>query len=98
MKQEKSTPKIGAGHAAAMARQGLAELRAAFTFEPTNVAQQPQYGIYGTRTPGEVMEDKEKAARDPDERPSILGERLQQAERDAESREPQPPQQELERD
>ncbi|MBX3357425.1 MAG: hypothetical protein KF745_03265 [Phycisphaeraceae bacterium] len=97
MKQEKSTPKIGAGHAAAMARQGLAELRAAM-YPSSNVAQPPQYGIYGTRTPGEVMEDKEKAARDPDERPSILGERLQQAERDVESREPQPPQQELERD
>lgn len=97
MKQEKSTPKIGAGHAAAMARQGLSELRAAM-YPSSNVAQSPQYGIYGTRTPGEVMEDKEKAARDPDERPSILGERLKQAERDVESREPQPPQQELERD
>ncbi|MBX3376753.1 MAG: hypothetical protein KF678_07090, partial [Phycisphaeraceae bacterium] len=91
------TPKIGAGHAAAMARQGLAELRAAM-YPSSNVAQPPQYGIYGTRTPGEVMEDKEKAARDPDERPSILGERLKQAERDVESHEPQPPQQELERD
>jgi hypothetical protein len=97
MKQEKSTPKIGAGHAAAMARQGLAELRAAM-YPSSNVAQPPQYGIYGTRTPGEVMEDKEKAARDPDERPSILGERLKHAERDVESREPQPPQQEIERD
>ena len=97
MKQEKSTPKVGAGHLKAMARQGLAELRAAM-YPSSNVAQPPQYGIYGVQTPQEVLHDKEKTGSDPTEQRSILGERLQQAERDVESREPQPPQQEIELD
>ena len=50
-------PKIGAGHAAAMARQGLRELRAAF-YPGSNVAQSAEYGLYGTRTPGEVAESR----------------------------------------
>jgi hypothetical protein len=94
MASEKTTP-IGSGHAQAMFRQGLAELRAAM-YPDSNVAQPAQYGLYGTRTPGEVMEDKEKAARDPDEQPSILSERLAEAERQADAREPEPPQQERE--
>jgi hypothetical protein len=72
-----------------MFRQGLAELRAAL-FPESNIAQPPVYGIAGTRTPGEVMEDKKLEMCDPDERPSILDQRLKQAEREANVREPEP--------
>lgn len=57
-RQEEAQPKIGAGHASAMWRQGLAELRGALYNEGT-VAQPTQYGIYGTKTPGEVAKDRE---------------------------------------
>lgn len=69
-------PKIGAGHASAMFRQGLAELRGAL-YPESNVAQPPQYGLYGTRTPGEVMQERAPDAHDPDEQPhSVLASRL----------------------
>lgn len=72
----KEEPKIGAGHASAMYRQGLAELRAA-VYADSNVAQPPLYGLYGTRTPGEVMQDKQADARDLDEQPrSSVEERI----------------------
>jgi hypothetical protein len=59
MKQDKqTTPKIGSGHAAAMARLGLKELRAAAFPETSNIAQPSEYGLYGTRTPGEVAESR----------------------------------------
>ena len=57
MTEEKPDPKLGAGHASAMFRQGLAELRAAL-YPESNVAQPPQGGIYGTLTPGEVMQER----------------------------------------
>jgi hypothetical protein len=98
MAREESTQKIGAGHASAMFRQGLAELRGAL-YPESNVAQPTVYGIYGTKTPGEVMQERQGESRDPDEQPSILDERLKQAElqRDADKgREPEPPQQERE--
>lgn len=69
MKDQDNTPKIGAGHASAMWRQGLAELRAAF-YPESNIAQPTQYGIYGTLTPGEVADSrKPEAERDHDEEP-----------------------------
>lgn len=89
MADKQPQPKIGAGHAQAMFRQGLTELRAAL-YPESNVAQPSVYGIAGTRTPGEVMQEKQGELRDPDEKPSILGERLKQAERDAAVREPEP--------
>lgn len=98
MAREESTQKIGAGHASAMFRQGLAELRGAL-YPESNVSQPTVYGIYGTKTPGEVMQERQGESRDPDEQPSILEERLKQAEqqRDADKgREPEPPQQERE--
>lgn len=62
---EKKAPaphqKIGAGHASAMWRQGLRELRGAL-YSESNVAQPSEYGLYGTMTPGEVAE-----ARRPDD-------------------------------
>ena len=73
--------KIGEGHLSAMGRQGIRELRGAMYTE-SNVAQPAEYGIYGTKTPGEVAE-----ARRPDEREleeegqgrSIVDERLEAA-------------------
>ncbi|MBK9118163.1 MAG: hypothetical protein IPM18_00965 [Phycisphaerales bacterium] len=55
MTRDNDTPKIGAGHASAMFRQGLSELRGAL-YPESNVAQPTVYGIYGTKTPGEVMQ------------------------------------------
>ncbi|MBX3387269.1 MAG: hypothetical protein KF768_11920 [Phycisphaeraceae bacterium] len=94
MAQEDNAPKIGAGHASAMFRQGLAELRGAL-YPESNVAQPTVYGIYGTKTPGEVMQEKQGEQRDPDETPSILDERVKQAESQM-NRELEPPQQERE--
>ena len=59
---EKDTPKFGEGHASAMLRQGVRELRGAM-YTGSNVAQPGEYGLYGTQTPGEVAE-----ARRPDDR------------------------------
>ncbi len=83
--EEDKSPKIGAGHASAMFRQGLAELRGAL-YHDSNVAQPTQYGIYGTKTPGEVA--KEREASEPqsrDQEPahdgkSILDEHVERAE------------------
>ena len=61
MSEQEPSPKIGTGHASAMARQGLAELRAAL-YPESNVAQSPQYGLYGTLTPGEVARAREASA------------------------------------
>ncbi|MCB9918574.1 MAG: hypothetical protein H6832_09240 [Planctomycetes bacterium] len=84
MKEQADSTKIGAGHASAMARQGLRELRGAL-YPESNVAQQPEYGLYGTRTPGEVAEsrrgeDHEQGKQlDRDEEPSSLQAALEQA-------------------
>ncbi|QDV90557.1 hypothetical protein RAS2_16370 [Phycisphaerae bacterium RAS2] len=93
MASNEPDPKLGAGHASAMFRQGLAELRAAM-YPESNVAQPTVYGMAGTKTPGEVMQDKQGELSDPDERPSILNERLKAAERTG--REQEPPERERE--
>ena len=87
-----SKEKFGAGHASAMARQGLRELRGAL-YTQSNVAQAPDYGIYGNKTPGEIADERsaetapvEKSA---DQEPrSVLQDRLNRAEsqREASSR------------
>lgn len=79
MKNESEEPKIGAGHAAAMLRLGLKELRAAAFHPESNVAQPSEYGLYGTRTPGEVAESRKEMTLDA-EQEHVLGDRLQQAE------------------
>jgi len=76
--------KIGEEHFSAWMRLGLRELRAVF-YPDSNVAQPPEYGLYGTKTPGEVAEDRRGDPRDlEDEAPkmsdSVLADRLQQAE------------------
>jgi hypothetical protein len=74
--------KIGEGSFSAWLRTGLREIRAAL-YPDSNVAQAPEYGMYGTKTPGEVAEDRRGTARDlEDEAPksrSVLADRLNQA-------------------
>jgi hypothetical protein len=75
--------KIGEEHFSAWMRQGLRELRAVF-YPDSNVAQQPEYGLYGTKTPGEVAEDRRETPRDledeaPKENDSVLADRMRQA-------------------
>ena len=84
-------PKIGSGHANAMLRQGLSELRASL-YTGSNIAQQPEYGLYGHQTPGEIADDRkpDPTQNDPirslDEEPTNSP--LQQSMREAESRTP----------
>ena len=92
MKSE-SEAKIGAGHASAMFRQGLRELRGAL-YPSSNVAQPTEYGMAGTLTPGEVADSRRNFDQSFDQEPtneSILESRIRQAEHNApkkESREP----------
>jgi len=51
-------PKLGAGHAQAMARLGLAELREAFNPSHDSIARHPESGLYGTALPSEVAAQK----------------------------------------
>lgn len=53
MAGDDSPNKVGAGHAGAMWRQGLAELRAA-VYPDSNIAQPVEYGMAGTPTPGQI--------------------------------------------
>jgi hypothetical protein len=53
----RDSPKIGAGHAEGMFRQGLRELRGAL-YPESNIAQQTDYGIVGNSTPGEVAQSR----------------------------------------
>jgi hypothetical protein len=50
-----SDRKIGAGHAAAMGRLGLKELRNAFSPSRESVADN-EIGLYGTQTQGEIAD------------------------------------------
>lgn len=89
--------KIGSEHVKAMGRQGLRELRAAM-YPDSNVAQQAEYGIYGTMTPGEVAEARRGDGRDlEDEKPvaSTVESRMNMA--DTRSTEPQREEQVMDR-
>lgn len=91
----KSEPeiKIGAGHASAMFRQGLSELRAAL-YPSSNVAQPTEYGIAGTLTPGEVAADRKNHEQNLEQEPareSVLESRMQQIERMAPEKETREP-------
>lgn len=63
-----SQPKIGSGHAGAMFRKGVRELRATW-YPESNVAQPDEYGLFGTKTPGEVAADRQGQERDLEEEP-----------------------------
>jgi len=72
--------RIGAGHAEAMFRMGLKELRGAL-YPDSNVAQPGEYGLYGTRTPGEVAESRRSDGLGlEEEKGSVLTERIRAAE------------------
>ena len=77
--------KLGSEHATAMFRPGLRELRAGF-YPESNIAQPvAEYGVFGTKTPGEVAEDRRGDDRDLEDetvhvRESVLTDRLRQAE------------------
>jgi hypothetical protein len=73
--------KVGEGHFSAWLRQGLREFRA-LLYPESNVAQAPEYGLYGTRTPGEVAEARRGDGHDLEEERhhSVLGDRLKEAE------------------
>jgi hypothetical protein len=49
--------KIGGTHMSGMARLGLREIRA-MTYAESNIAQETEYGIYGTQTPGEIADSR----------------------------------------
>lgn len=79
-KKDEPVQKIGEGHAAAMLRMGLKELRGAL-YPESNVAQPAEYGLYGTKTPGEVAEARRSF--EPvleEEKGSVVADRLRQAE------------------
>lgn len=68
-----NSPKIGAGHASAMFRLGLRELRNAANPSRDSVAD-TEMGLYGTRTPGEISEIRNSAGQTLDreqERPAV---------------------------
>lgn len=77
-------PKIGDGHANAMFRQGLSELRASL-YTGSNIAQPAEYGLYGHQTPGEIAADRK-----PDPTPTLDEEPapspLQQSMREADAK------------
>ena len=83
-------------------RQGLHELGAAL-YPPGTVAQHSEYGMLGTRTPGEVADglrggEGKSAARD-GQTPSVLDQHIEQArERTATEREPEREDRHIERD
>lgn len=84
-KQERvSREKWGSGHAKAMARQGLAELRGAL-YPESNVAQPTEYGMFGKETPGEVASSREGSSSRDEER-SVLGAALREAKGRSEGR------------
>ena len=88
MKTDNPEPKLGAGHASAMFRQGLAELRAAL-YPESNVAQSAEYGLYVTKTPGEVWEARKMDAKDVGEehKPALADAGRQSDARDVRGRE-----------
>lgn len=77
MSEQQEETKIGAGHAEAMARLGLQELRGAL-YPESNVAQPSEYGLYGRQTPQEIVDSKHEEL--PEQKESPLADRLQQAE------------------
>lgn len=83
-------------------RQGLHELGAAL-YPPGTVAQHPEYGMIGTRTPGEVADglrgvESKSPSRD-GQAPSVLDQHIEEArERAATEREPERQDHHIERD
>ena len=79
MSDSQSTNKIGAGHASAMLRLGLRELRGSL-YPESNVAQPAELGVYGTATPHEVHQARQWPEADlGPQNDSILEDRMSQA-------------------
>lgn len=51
-------PKIGAGHAQAMARSGFKEMGQALKAFPESIDIQEEYGLWGSKLPSEIAEDR----------------------------------------
>lgn len=83
-----SGKKFGEGHAAAMARVGLNELRAA-VYPGSNIAQPVDLGVFGNATQGEIGEAR-KHSEDVVKEEEKSDSPLQQSMRTAESRSPAP--------
>src|SRR5688500_15597372 len=99
-KDNDSAPKIGSGHAEAMLRLGLREARAMW-YPESNVAQPDEYGLFGTKTPGEVAADRQASERDLNEEPqrgSVLDGLNQGMEQPREEREMEREEPEMERE
>lgn len=80
MAKSQKAPKWGAGSLKAMARLGLNEVRNA-VYPESNVAQKhPELGIYGTRTPGEVQDERAGKQAKEEKADSALGQRERQSE------------------
>ena len=81
-----SDKKIGAGHAQAMVRLGLNELRNVFTFAGSNITAPTDPGLYGNATQSEVR-DQKGIGHEPQEKEqeSVLESRLNQADKLAEA-------------
>ncbi|MBX9653851.1 hypothetical protein K2Y11_09580 [bacterium] len=80
MSKGENQPKLFATHAGAMWRMGLRELRAVF-YPGSNIAQQQtEHGIFGTKTQGEVAEERRSTEPDRDEEPqqsSMIQDRIE---------------------
>lgn len=71
-----------------MFRQGLSELRASL-YTDSNIAQPPEYGIYGHSTPEEIADDRKIEPTVPkslEEEPTQAPSPLKQSMREADSR------------
>jgi hypothetical protein len=73
---DETKPKYGAGHLEAMINLGLNELRGA-VYPESNVAQPPEYGVFGRPTPGEIADGRRESGREMEgeDQPSVLAER-----------------------
>src|ERR1700692_1442960 len=78
--------KIGDGHAAAMARLGLKELRNAATPSRESVADN-EIGLYGTQTQGEIAEARGGPGSGPEQESSSKPSLLDELRKDADKRE-----------
>ena len=77
--------KIGAGHAAAMARLGLKELRNAASPARDSIAD-TEVGLYGTQTQGEIAEARGSPGQGPEQEKSAKTLSLAELRGDAEKR------------
>lgn len=81
MSKSRGTPKIGAGHGWAFLRQGAEELRNGL-YTGSNIAVPTPYGIWGTKLPSEVAQERAGNVMEPgspDHETSILDQHVRAA-------------------